>query len=144
MDSRPRSLCGSGYGQENTFHRTHRGGALGYFISAARFTCGAAIPRSSEGAWGGLLETKTRPGKTPEPSRYGIVVCPLDSWVYPSLGALGGLGYLSTAFLGIRPWTRMECARLLEEMDEEMDTDTDTNTNTNKDDRMGLSERWPR
>jgi len=37
----------------------------------------------------------------------------------------------------------MECARLLEEMDEEMDTDTDTNTNTNKDDRMGYQNDGP-
>jgi len=63
--------------------------------------------------------------------------------VYPSLERLAALGYLSTAFLGIRPWTRMECARLLEEMDEEMDTDTDTNTNTNKDDRMGYQNDGP-
>ena len=45
---------------------------------------------------------------------------PLDSWVYPALERLAALGYLQTAYLGIRPWTRMECARLLEEADDGM------------------------
>jgi membrane-associated phospholipid phosphatase len=39
----------------------------------------------------------------------------LDSWVYPALERLAALGYLKTASLGIRPWTRLECARLLSE-----------------------------
>src|SRR5580700_8896163 len=40
---------------------------------------------------------------------------PLDSWVYPAFDRLAALGYVQTAFVALRPWTRMECARLLEE-----------------------------
>jgi membrane-associated phospholipid phosphatase len=40
---------------------------------------------------------------------------PLDSWIYPALGRLAAWGYLQTSMLGQRPWTRTECARLLEE-----------------------------
>jgi hypothetical protein len=40
---------------------------------------------------------------------------PLDSWVYPAMERLGALGYLHSEFLGMRPWTRRECARLVEE-----------------------------
>ena len=38
---------------------------------------------------------------------------PLDSWVYPAFDRLAALGYVQTDFVGLRPWTRMECARLL-------------------------------
>lgn len=39
----------------------------------------------------------------------------LDSWVYPALERLQALGTVNTALLGQRPWTRAECARILEE-----------------------------
>ncbi len=45
----------------------------------------------------------------------GSSYVPLDSWVYPALERLVALGYIGTASLGLRPWTRLECARLLEE-----------------------------
>jgi membrane-associated phospholipid phosphatase len=40
---------------------------------------------------------------------------PLDSWVYPTIERLAAEGYIDAAFLGSRPWTRMECARLVQE-----------------------------
>jgi Capsule assembly protein Wzi len=40
---------------------------------------------------------------------------PLDSWVYPAFDRLAALGYLQTDFVALRPWTRMECARLVDE-----------------------------
>lgn len=40
---------------------------------------------------------------------------PLDSWIYPAFERLAAWGYLQTEMLGQRPWTRSECARLLEE-----------------------------
>jgi hypothetical protein len=43
---------------------------------------------------------------------------PLDSWVYPAFDRLAALGYVQTDFLGQRPWTRMECARLISEAGE--------------------------
>lgn len=39
----------------------------------------------------------------------------LDSWIYPDLDRLIALGYISDAILGMRPWTRRECARLVDE-----------------------------
>jgi hypothetical protein len=40
---------------------------------------------------------------------------PLDSWVYPAIERLEAMGYVETAMLGMRPWTRLECARLVVE-----------------------------
>lgn len=40
----------------------------------------------------------------------------LDSWVYPAIGRLVAMGYIHSAYLDMRPWTRIECARLVEEV----------------------------
>ena len=39
----------------------------------------------------------------------------LDSWIYPALERLAALGYINNEFLAMRPWTRIECAELVEE-----------------------------
>lgn len=52
------------------------------------------------------------------PGFMGSPYVPLDSWVYPALERLSALGYLKSTSLGIRPWTRMECVRLLSEAGE--------------------------
>ena len=53
--------------------------------------------------------------KVRNPSFMGSPYVPLDSWVYPALERLAALGYIKTDILGIRPWTRLECTRLLGE-----------------------------
>jgi hypothetical protein len=45
---------------------------------------------------------------------------PLDSWIYPTINRLAALGYVQTAYLGIRPWTRMACAQMLEDAGERL------------------------
>ena len=54
------------------------------------------------------------------PSRSGSPFVPLDSWVYATLDRLAALGAIHNEFLGMRPWTRLECARLVEEAEESM------------------------
>jgi len=54
----------------------------------------------------------------------GSSYVPLDSWIYPAMERLAALGYVETASLGLRPWTRLECARLLgEATDRKADTE---------------------
>jgi hypothetical protein len=53
----------------------------------------------------------------------GSPYVPLDSWVYPALDRLTALGYIHTGFADMRPWTRMECARQLEEASERIAED---------------------
>ena len=38
----------------------------------------------------------------------------MDSWVYPALDRLHGLGYIDTAYMGLRPWTRLSIAHMLQ------------------------------
>jgi len=56
--------------------------------------------------------------KSHHPSYMGSPYVPLDSWIYPALERLAALGYVKTAVLGLRPWTRLECARLVSEASE--------------------------
>lgn len=51
---------------------------------------------------------------------------PLDSWVYPAIERLAALGYVQTDFVGQRPWTRMECARLVVEAGDRAAENSDT------------------
>jgi hypothetical protein len=47
----------------------------------------------------------------------------LDSWIYPALLRLAALGYIRSEFSDMRPWTRLECARLLQEGARRLDID---------------------
>jgi hypothetical protein len=44
---------------------------------------------------------------------------PIESWVYAAIERLAASGYVQTAFAGLRPWTRMDCARLIDEAREQ-------------------------
>ncbi len=48
----------------------------------------------------------------------GSTFVPLDSWVYSAFERLTALGYIHTQIMGLKPWTRIECARLAEEASE--------------------------
>ena len=50
---------------------------------------------------------------------------PIESWIYPAIERLALGGYIQTAFAGLRPWTRMESARLIAEA-QEYQTDLDS------------------
>jgi hypothetical protein len=44
----------------------------------------------------------------------GSVYVPVDNWVYPALDRLHALGYVDTAYPGLRPWTRTSISHMLE------------------------------
>jgi membrane-associated phospholipid phosphatase len=49
------------------------------------------------------------------PSNMGSPYVPIDSWIYSAFDRLAAIGYVSSGMFGMRPWTRLECARLLNE-----------------------------
>lgn len=53
----------------------------------------------------------------------GSPYVPLDSWIYPALDRLSALGLVRSGFADTRPWTRMECARQVEEASESISED---------------------
>jgi membrane-associated phospholipid phosphatase len=62
-------------------------------------------------------------GRRFESLQTGTTYLPIDSWVYPEIDRLAALGYVDTAESGMRPWTRSECARLVEESGQGIDLD---------------------
>ena len=58
-------------------------------------------------------------------SAIGSPYIPLDSWIYPAAIRLYYLGYLPTAYIGMRPWTRASLAHMLTLSKESLES-TDT------------------
>ncbi len=58
-------------------------------------------------------------------SAQGSTYVPMDSWIYQALDRLHGMGYLNTAFMGLRPWTRLSIAHMLQESADEIQTGSD-------------------
>lgn len=54
-------------------------------------------------------------------SSLGSTYVPMDSWVYPALDRLHSMGYLDTAFMGLRPWTRLSIAHMLQDTADKID-----------------------
>lgn len=64
--------------------------------------------------WTTPAERPDRPGHW-QAKHMASPYVPLDSWVYSAFDRLIALGYIHTGFEDMRPWTRMECARLVVE-----------------------------
>jgi hypothetical protein len=57
-----------------------------------------------------------------KPRRVASPYVELESWIYPAIDRLAALGYIHDEFLGMRPWTRIECARLVLEAGDAIDS----------------------
>lgn len=68
-------------------------------------------PELDDGLYGHFISE----GHRFEAEQTGTTYVAMDSWVYPALDRLAAMGYIETAQAGMRPWTRSECARLVEE-----------------------------
>jgi membrane-associated phospholipid phosphatase len=64
-----------------------------------------------------------------DPANMGSPYVPLDNWVYPAMDRLAALGYVRTSFAGLRPWTRMECVRLLDEAADQVQSEAGQSNN---------------
>jgi hypothetical protein len=61
----------------------------------------------------------------------GTTLVPLSSWIYPALKRLIALGYIQSQFVGIEPWSRQECANLLQEAGERIVQETNVSDEVN-------------
>jgi membrane-associated phospholipid phosphatase len=93
------------------------GSALGWYMGRQVFNSHSHYSGEDIARYGTFY--KTEESEEAETLRkthiMGSPYVPLDSWVYPALERLGALGYIQSESLSIRPWTRLECARLLSE-----------------------------
>jgi hypothetical protein len=63
----------------------------------------------------GAVEGRPQAPDTSRIPSHASTYVPIESWVYPAFERLAAEGYLPSAFFSLRPWTRNECARLVEE-----------------------------
>ena len=96
------------------------GSALGWYMGRQVYRA-HHDPGLGGGPWGGLKEDRGE-GR-PKPENMSSPPVPLDSWVYPAMDRLIALGYVKSAYAGQRPWTRIQCARFLEEVSERLSDD---------------------
>lgn len=89
------------------------GSALGWLVSQYVYRDHHSPGLTGEG-WDLLGVAPDNPGHW-RAKDMGSPYVPLDSWIYPALLRLAALGYIKSDIEGMRPWTRMECARLVEE-----------------------------
>lgn len=99
------------------------GSAIGFLVSQYVYR-EHHNPDLRGGGWSLLGIRPERPGHW-QAKDMGSPYVPLDSWIYPALLRLAALGYIKSDFEGMRPWTRMECARLAEEADENIGDNPD-------------------
>lgn len=71
-------------------------------------------PEIGGGAWQSAGELFADE-KSHLPAYMGSPYVPLDSWIYPAMERLAARGFVRSDVIGMRPWTRLECARLLSE-----------------------------
>ena len=98
------------------------GSAIGWFTGQQVYNA-HHDPELGGDTWGSLAESLV--GDHPyEPKNMGSPYVTLDSWIYPALDRLEAMGYVGGGFLGLRPWTRIQCARLADDAAARMNEDT--------------------
>ena len=85
-------------------------------------------PELGGDAWETYKESRDEGPGRPTTSSKGSPYMELDSWIYPALERLGALGYIQSEFLGLRPWTRIECAHLIEEAGDQMEAEGESDS----------------
>jgi len=91
------------------------GSTLGWYLGRQIYRA-RHDPELGGASWGNLREDMEKAPRSPD--SMGSPYVPLDSWVYPALEKLAAFGYVETAFIGLKPWTRIESAHLVEQAGE--------------------------
>src|SRR5260370_21811814 len=109
-----------GYGKNHFPSDVIAGSAMGWMIGQHVYA--AHHDRDLlGGSWGTVHGDAARDGLSSE-SQFSPYV-PIDSWIYPAFDRLIALGMVNSGLQGLRPWTRAECARLLEDAHDEITDD---------------------
>ena len=94
------------------------GSALGWYMGWQVYRARGSGAEISPANWGSF--EKAPEDSPPDPAFMGTTYVALDSWIYPAFERLAALGYLPTEIIAIRPYARLECARLVLEAEEKL------------------------
>jgi membrane-associated phospholipid phosphatase len=92
------------------------GSVLGWYFGRETYRA-HQDPEVGGSGWGSFFNNDTGE-KTRNPNYMASPYIPLDSWIYPALQRLIALGFVNSEILGMRPWTRLACAQLLEDAED--------------------------
>jgi hypothetical protein len=93
------------------------GSALGWYIGRQVYRARSSDADIDVRKWG-KFEKDEHSEERRATSEMGSSYVPLDSWMYAAFDRLTALGYVRSGLTTMRPWTRLECARLLSEVHE--------------------------
>jgi hypothetical protein len=96
------------------------GSTLGYLIGKKVYRR-HTVEREIEAQYGTFKSAPDPEERTT--TNKATVYIPMDSWVYNAFDRLNALGYVSTGFVGLRPWTRGEFERLMDDIPEDVASD---------------------
>jgi hypothetical protein len=99
------------------------GSALGWYMGQHVVRVHERQSGIADASWG-TFERAPDEGAPRNAAYMGSPYVPIESWVYPAFDRLAALGYVQSGFAGMRPWTRMECARLVEEASQLLDVES--------------------
>jgi len=102
------------------------GSLLGWYFGREVYRAHHDVDLGGE-AWGSVLDQDVSQHDSRESRRtedMGSSYVPIDSWIYPAFDRLVALGRIQSAYVGLRPWTRIECARILEDAEEKSGNDS--------------------
>lgn len=89
------------------------GSAIGWFVAQEVYRR-HHDPELGGGEWQTYRESRDEgPGRVLGGA--GSPYVELGSWIYPAIERLAALGYIHSGYLGMRPWTRIECAQLVQQ-----------------------------
>jgi membrane-associated phospholipid phosphatase len=89
------------------------GSALGWYLGRQVFRSHSQYSNADIAKWGTF--SKGDEDSPHEAGNMGSPYVPLDSWIYPAFDRLTAMGLVHTGFADMRPWTRLECARQIQE-----------------------------
>ncbi|MGA8763363.1 MAG: capsule assembly Wzi family protein [Candidatus Sulfotelmatobacter sp.] len=114
------------------------GSALGWYFARQVYRAHSDSDLGGA-AWGPLRDTEASRERARPRESVGSPYVPIDSWIYPAFDRLIALGVVQDAYVGIRPWTRLECARLVEEAEDRMRSGEAGNSERSADDDKMVS-----
>ena len=102
-------------GQKHFLTDALAGSALGWYMGRQVYRSHSRYSAAEIARYGSFSKGEEEEDDSHREGNLGSPFVPLDSWIYPAMERLIALGYVRSADLGMRPWTRIECARLLSE-----------------------------
>ena len=106
------------------------GSAIGWFVAQEVYRR-HHDPELGGGEWETYAESRDEgPGRVLGSA--GSPYVELDSWIYPAIERLAALGYIHSEYLGMRPWTRIECAQLVQEAGDAIRADASASKEANQ------------